>query len=150
MCVCVHVNVDLPNAVVSSLVPAAKKILKVTKNSLTFSRSKRTAKIGATRTEQPSLIAMFRSRWPTFSLVVLTLLTLLLRFEGSSACLCHVLRNYKCPPPPHCCESGQYTFDECGCCMKCAKAELQSCGGPSGSGGKCAKGLACLKTCGTP
>lgn len=31
--------------------------------------------------------------------------------------------------------------------MKCAKAELQTCGGPSDSLGKCANGLQCLKTC---
>ncbi len=63
------------------------------------------------------------------------------------ACLCRVIPNYSCPPPPHCCESGEYTFDECGCCMTCAKAELQECGGPSEENGKCASGLQCLKTC---
>ncbi len=65
----------------------------------------------------------------------------------AEACLCHVIPRFSCPPPPRCCESGYYTFDECGCCMTCAKAELQECGGPSGSRGKCSKGLACLKTC---
>ena len=29
--------------------------------------------------------------------------------------------NLQCPEPPACCESGQYAFDECGCCLKCAK-----------------------------
>jgi hypothetical protein len=67
--------------------------------------------------------------------------------DTTNGCICHVIPNYQCPPPPHCCESGYYTFDECGCCMTCAKAELQECGGPSGSRGKCAKGLSCLKTC---
>lgn len=62
-------------------------------------------------------------------------------------CLCKVVPNFSCPPPPHCCESGMYTYDECGCCLTCAKSELQPCGGPNGVGGKCAKGLSCLKTC---
>lgn len=68
-------------------------------------------------------------------------------FDVTDSCLCHVIPNFSCPPPPHCCESGQYTFDECGCCMTCAKSELQECGGPSESRGKCSEGLACLKTC---
>lgn len=63
------------------------------------------------------------------------------------ACLCHLIPNFQCPPPPHCCESGQYAKDECGCCLTCAKSELQPCGGPSGAHGKCAAGLQCLKTC---
>ena len=53
----------------------------------------------------------------------------------------------QCPPPPSCCESGQYAYDECGCCLKCAKAELQKCGGASDISGKCAEDLQCLKTC---
>ncbi len=65
----------------------------------------------------------------------------------AEGCLCHVIPNFQCPPPPHCCESGQYTHDECGCCLTCAKAELQPCGGPAGDHGKCAQGLGCLKTC---
>ena len=67
---------------------------------------------------------------------------------SAEGCLCHVIPRYKCQDPPRCCESGYYTFDECGCCMTCAKAELQDCGGPSGAKGKCATGLSCLKTCG--
>ena len=63
------------------------------------------------------------------------------------ACLCHLIPNFQCPPPPHCCESGQYAKDECGCCLTCAKSELQPCGGPSGAHGKCSTGLQCLKTC---
>jgi len=38
-------------------------------------------------------------------------------------------------------------MDECGCCQKCAKAELQTCGGASDVSGRCANGLQCLKTC---
>jgi len=53
----------------------------------------------------------------------------------------------QCPAPPTCCESGAYAYDECGCCQKCAKAELQTCGGASDISGKCAGGLQCLKTC---
>ena len=53
----------------------------------------------------------------------------------------------QCPAPPSCCESGQYAYDECGCCLKCARAELQTCGGASDISGKCAGGLQCLKTC---
>ena len=63
------------------------------------------------------------------------------------ACLCHLIHNFQCPPPPTCCESGQFAKDECGCCLTCAKAELQPCGGPSGAHGKCSTGLQCLKTC---
>jgi len=64
------------------------------------------------------------------------------------ACLCLLLGSaFKCPEPPTCCESGQYALDECGCCMKCAKAELQKCGGASDISGKCGRGLQCLKTC---
>lgn len=75
------------------------------------------------------------------------LVSLLVHFQPSDGCLCHVIPNFACPPPPNCCESGTYTYDECGCCLTCAKDELQPCGGPSGSHGKCAQGLACLKTC---
>ena len=69
----------------------------------------------------------------------------------AGSCLCHVVPNFSCPPPPYCCESGMYTFDECGCCLECAKSELQPCGASAQidgtGGGKCAKGLSCLKTC---
>ena len=62
-----------------------------------------------------------------------------------------ILMSTSCPPPPYCCESGMYTFDECGCCLECAKSELQPCGASAQidgtGGGKCAKGLSCLKTC---
>ena len=61
------------------------------------------------------------------------------------ACLCHVIPHFQCPPPPRCCESGYYALDDCGCCLSCAKAELQECGSTRG---KCSKGLRCLKTCG--
>jgi len=84
---------------------------------------------------------------PSSSLLLLLLVLLTGGTVVVEACLCHVIPNFSCPPPPHCCESGMYTFDECGCCMTCAKAELQECGGPSGSRGKCSKGLTCLKTC---
>ena len=53
----------------------------------------------------------------------------------------------QCPAPPTCCESGQYALDECGCCLKCAKAELQTCGGANDISGRCGNGLQCLKTC---
>ena len=58
-----------------------------------------------------------------------------------------LITSLQCPAPPTCCESGQYAYDECGCCLKCAKAELQTCGGASDISGKCAQGLQCLKTC---
>jgi len=79
--------------------------------------------------------------------LLLSLLVILLQVQVSQPCLCSILRNFKCPSPPACCESGQYTLDECGCCQKCAKAELQKCGGASDISGKCAGGLQCLKTC---
>ena len=58
-----------------------------------------------------------------------------------------LITSLQCPAPPTCCESGQYAYDECGCCLKCAKAELQTCGGASDILGLCAQGLQCLKTC---
>jgi len=77
-------------------------------------------------------------------------LVIILTIESSTACLCSLLiaaGKFTCPAPPTCCESGQYAFDECGCCQKCAKAELQTCGGASDISGKCSSGLQCLKTC---
>ena len=71
----------------------------------------------------------------------------MLTVKQVEGCLCHVIPNFVCPPPPHCCESGQYAKDECGCCLTCAKAELQPCGGPNGEAGHCSSGLQCLKTC---
>ena len=85
-----------------------------------------------------------------FGLIFLTFVVYFTSFNQQSsveACLCHLIPNFQCPPPPHCCESGQYTKDECGCCLTCAKSELQPCGGPSGAHGKCSSGLQCLKTC---
>ena len=83
------------------------------------------------------------------SQVLWTLLSLWLlathNIRPCQGCLCHVVPNFQCPPPPHCCESGMYTYDECGCCLTCAKSELQPCGV---SNGQCAKGLQCLKPCG--
>jgi len=75
------------------------------------------------------------------------LLLLLLNLHIASSCICLLIKNFKCPEPPTCCESGYYAFDECGCCLKCAKAELQTCGGASDISGRCADGLQCLKTC---
>jgi len=83
----------------------------------------------------------------TPALLITTTFLLLLHIQSSQPCLCSILRNFKCPSPPSCCESGAYTLDECGCCQKCAKAELQKCGGASGITGKCGAGLQCLKTC---
>ncbi len=40
-----------------------------------------------------------------FLLASFFLLTTLL--PTCRACLCHLIPNYTCPPPPHCCESGQ-------------------------------------------
>lgn len=82
----------------------------------------------------------------SFLALVLALVTIQ-HVSISSPCLCLLIKNYKCPEPPTCCESGQYSLDECGCCMKCAKAELQTCGGASDISGKCGRGLQCLKTC---
>ena len=82
-------------------------------------------------------------------LVILVLLGVLsINFDFcTGSCLCHVVPNFSCPPPPNCCESGMYSYDECGCCLVCAKSELRSCGGGQNNQGYCAKGLACLKTC---
>jgi len=48
---------------------------------------------------------------------------------------------------PVCCDSGYYTLDECGCCLTCAKAEDEVCGGPFRIAGNCAAGLRCLRQC---
>jgi len=48
---------------------------------------------------------------------------------------------------PVCCESGEYTKDECGCCLTCAKAEGQRCGGPFRIAGSCSDNLRCLRQC---
>jgi len=82
------------------------------------------------------------------SLIVCAISTLLilLNIDHTFSCLCKLLK-FKCPAPPTCCESGQYALDECGCCLKCAKAELQTCGGANDITGRCGSGLQCLKTC---
>ena len=49
---------------------------------------------------------------------------------------------------PTCCDSGYYTLDECGCCLTCAKAKDEVCGGPFEIAGACATGLRCLRQCG--
>jgi len=61
-----------------------------------------------------------------------------------------------CPPcglsgpcqDPACCDSGFLVKDVCGCCMTCAKPQDDTCGGPFNSGGTCAQGLSCLRSCG--
>ncbi|CAB4054633.1 unnamed protein product [Lepeophtheirus salmonis] len=93
------------------------------------------------------LVFGFKDNMKRIHLGATFLLFLFIQFDPGESCLCHVVPNFSCPPPPHCCESGQYTFDECGCCLTCAKAELQACGGPNDSSGKCSTDLACLKTC---
>jgi len=90
---------------------------------------------------------MFRSTSNHRLFSISGLILLLLNFHIASSCICLLIKNFKCPEPPTCCESGQYAFDECGCCLKCAKAELQTCGGASDISGRCADGLQCLKTC---
>eukprot|EP00090_Calanus_glacialis_P046480 TRINITY_DN9154_c0_g1_i1.p1 TRINITY_DN9154_c0_g1~~TRINITY_DN9154_c0_g1_i1.p1 ORF type:complete len:403 (-),score=92.87 TRINITY_DN9154_c0_g1_i1:93-1301(-) len=87
---------------------------------------------------------------PSLCLLATTALVIIFNIETTNACLCSLLiaaGKFTCPAPPTCCESGQYAFDECGCCQKCAKAELQTCGGASDISGRCAAGLQCLKTC---
>lgn len=49
---------------------------------------------------------------------------------------------------PVCCDSGYYTLDDCGCCLTCAKAQDEICGGPLNIEGQCATGLRCLRQCG--
>ena len=49
---------------------------------------------------------------------------------------------------PACCPSGRYTWDECGCCLVCAKAEGETCGGPFRVAGTCQEGSRCLRQCG--
>ena len=88
-----------------------------------------------------------RANIALISLAFILYLTYNQHSTSVEACLCHLIPNFQCPPPPHCCESGQYAKDECGCCLTCAKSELQPCGGPAGAHGKCATGLQCLKTC---
>ena len=100
------------------------------------------------RNKQSSTMSSLLSVRANFGLIFLTFVMYFTYNQQSvEACLCHLIPNFQCPPPPHCCESGQYTKDECGCCLTCAKSELQPCGGPSGAHGKCESGLQCLKTC---
>nr|ADD38120.1 Cysteine-rich motor neuron 1 protein [Lepeophtheirus salmonis] len=42
------------------------------------------------------------------------------------------------------CSSGQALWDNCGICLRCAKARGERCGGPHNVDGMCASGLACL------
>jgi len=48
---------------------------------------------------------------------------------------------------PTCCKSGELTTDINGCCQECAKGLLETCGGPFGRDGNCARDLNCLRTC---
>lgn len=48
-------------------------------------------------------------------------------------------------PTPQDCKSGCLTKDRCGCCLVCAKAKNETCGGYSGVFGKCADDLYCEK-----
>ena len=79
--------------------------------------------------------------------LLLVLIAISGQIRPNGACLCKVLPNYQCPEPPRCCDSGYYTLDTCGCCLTCAKSELQQCGGPNDVQGICGEGLGCLKTC---
>ena len=54
----------------------------------------------------------------------------------------------KCPectnqPNPKDCTSGCLTKDRCGCCLVCAKAKGEYCGGINDHQGYCADGLYC-------
>lgn len=89
------------------------------------------------------LLLLKKKNMKAFGLILVVLLTTL-KSICQASCLCHVVPNFQCPPPPLCCESGMYSYDECGCCLTCAKNELQPCGLV---GGECAKGLSCLKLC---
>ena len=45
---------------------------------------------------------------------------------------------------PVCCKSGEYVKSGyCGCCLQCAKAEGEECGGDWEEKGRCASGMAC-------
>lgn len=46
-------------------------------------------------------------------------------------------------PRPQDCKSGCLTKDRCGCCLVCAKAKNETCGGINNYYGNCADGLYC-------
>ena len=48
-------------------------------------------------------------------------------------------------PAPQDCKSGCLTKDPCGCCLVCARAKNETCGGFGGTLGTCADGLYCEK-----
>jgi len=76
-------------------------------------------------------------------LATLLLATSLAGLAAGLSCSCGVS---PCQTPA-CCPSGRYTWDECGCCLVCAKAEGETCGGPFRVAGTCQEGSRCLRQC---
>uniref|UniRef100_A0A1W7R951 Venom protein n=1 Tax=Hadrurus spadix TaxID=141984 RepID=A0A1W7R951_9SCOR len=64
-------------------------------------------------------------------------------FASAMSLSCLMCGTFECPPPPNNCPAG-LVKDACGCCLVCAKAENESCGGLSNIFGKCGHGLKCV------
>merc|ERR1712098_410534 len=78
--------------------------------------------------------------------MILRIICLLFAFVHAAWSLSCACGSSPCQTPV-CCESGEYTLDECGCCLTCAKAEGQRCGGPFRIAGTCGQDLRCLRQC---
>jgi len=74
---------------------------------------------------------------------MLKLLILAAACAGVSHSLCLPCGGSPCQTPV-CCKSGEYVKSGyCGCCLQCAKAEGEECGGDWEEKGRCASGMAC-------
>jgi len=77
---------------------------------------------------------------------MLKLLILAAACAGVSHSLCLPCGGSPCQTPV-CCKSGEYVKSGyCGCCLQCAKAEGEECGGDWEEKGRCAAGMACTRS----
>nr|API81348.1 venom toxin [Hemiscorpius lepturus] len=77
------------------------------------------------------------------SKLCLNIVILFAIISSTMALSCRFCDSSQCPPPPTNCPVGTVR-DVCGCCLVCAKAENEPCGGFPGIFGKCGKGLKCV------
>jgi len=83
---------------------------------------------------------------PRWQLVVVVALAFTLGWLDSARGLSCFCGASPCETPT-CCPSGVLTYDQCGCCQVCAKAERDPCGGPWNIEGVCSRNLQCLIKC---
>ena len=74
------------------------------------------------------------------------IVAILVNIPASSTLRCRPCDQATCQTPT-CCDSGYLTKDVCRCCLVCAKAEGEACGGNWGTAGTCARGMRCLTKC---